>query len=73
MHRNTISPSEQEKFILAKIRMLPPDKIVEISNFVEFISQKNQDRQLSKAARNMAENTFIKVWDNAEDEVYDQL
>ncbi len=73
MHHNTISPSEQERFILAKIRMLPPDKIAEVSNFVDFISQKNQDRKLSKAAREMAEDAFKRVWDNAEDDAYDRL
>ncbi|MDY0223405.1 MAG: ATP-binding cassette domain-containing protein [Desulfobacterium sp.] len=41
MHHNTSSPSEQERFILTKIRMLPPDKIAEIVNSVDFISQKD--------------------------------
>lgn len=73
MHHNTISPSEQERFILSKIRMLPPDKIAQVSDFVDFISQKNQERQLCKAACKMAEDAFKKVWDNAEDDAYDQL
>jgi hypothetical protein len=73
MQHNTISPSEKEKFILTKIRMLPPDKLTEIADFVDFISQKDQERQLRKAAGKMAEDTFKKVWDNAEDDAYDRL
>ncbi|NWH05726.1 DUF2281 domain-containing protein [Desulfobacter latus] len=73
MHHNTISFSEQERSILSKIRMLPPDKIAEVSDFVDFISQKNQEQQLRKAAGKIAEDAFKKVWDNAEDDVYDRL
>jgi hypothetical protein len=73
MHHNTISFSEQERFILTKIRMLPPDKIAEVLDFVDFISQKNQEQQLRKSAGKMAEDAFKNVWDNAEDDAYDRL
>ncbi len=73
MQYNTISTREQERFILTKIRMLPPDKVAEIVDFVDFISQKDQERQLLKAAGKMADDTFKKVWDNAEDDAYDRL
>ena len=73
MQYNSISPSEQERFILSKIRTLPPDKIAGVSDFVDFISQKDQERQLLKAAGKMAEDTFKKVWDNPEGDAYDRL
>lgn len=73
MHHNSISPSEQERFILTKIRMLPPEKISAVADFVDFISHKDQERQLLQAAGKMAEDTFNKVWDNAEDDAYDRL
>lgn len=73
MHHNTLTPSEQERFIIEKIRMLPPDKITEIEDFVDFISQKDRDRQLLQAAPKMSEAAFRKVWDNCEDDVYDRL
>ncbi len=73
MHHNTIPSSEQERLILTKIRMLPPDKVAEVADFIDFISQKDQDRQLLQAAGKMAETSFQKVWDNAEDSVYDRL
>jgi len=73
MQHNTISPSERERLLLTKIRMLPPDKVTEVADFVDFISQKDQERQLRQAAGKMAEGTFQKVWDNSEDDVYDRL
>lgn len=73
MGHKTIAPSEQEELILKKIRMLPPDKIAEVADFVDFIRQRGEERQLLQAAGKMAEGTFKKVWDNSEDEVYDRL
>ena len=73
MQHDTISPSEQERLILTKIRMLPPDKVAEVADFVDFISQKDQKRQLIKAAGKMAEDSFKEVWDNSEDDAYDRL
>jgi hypothetical protein len=66
-------PSEQERLILTKIRMLPPEKIAEVADFVDFLSQKDQERQLRLAAGKMAEDTFKNVWDNSEDDAYDRL
>ncbi len=73
MEYNRISPSEQERFILSKIRALPPDKVAVVADFVHFISQKDQERQLCEAAGKMAEDAFKKVWNNSEDDVYDRL
>ena len=73
MQHNTNSPSEQERLILTKIRMLPPDKVAEVADFVDFISQKDRERQLIKAAGKMAEDSFKEVWDNSEDDAYDRL
>jgi hypothetical protein len=69
MQYNTTSASEQEKFILSKIRMLSPDKIVEVADFVDFISQKTNDQILVQAAGKLAEKSFKEVWDNTEDDI----
>ena len=73
MQHNVIPISEQKKLIIKKISMLPLDKIAQVIDFVDFISQKNQEHQLLQATGKMAENTFKKVWDNPEDDVYDRL
>lgn len=73
MRHNMTPGSDQEKIIIEKIRTLSPDKVAEVVDFVEFISQKERDRRLLKAGNKLAEEAFKKVWDNTEDEVYDRI
>ena len=73
MQHNLTPSSDQEKIIIQKIRALSPEKVAEVVDFVDFISQKDQDRYLLKVGNMLAEDAFKKVWDNTEDEVYDQL
>lgn len=73
MQQKMIPTNEQEKIIIQKIRSLSPDKISEVIDFMDFLSQKDQDRQLLKATNKMAEDAFRKVWNNPEDDEYDRL
>lgn len=73
MQQNITPTSDQEKIIIQKIRTLSPDKVAEVVDFVDFISQKDRDSRLLKAGSKLAEEVFEKVWDNTEDEVYDRL
>jgi len=73
MQHDTIPVSEQKRLIIEKISILSLDRVTQVADFVDFISQKDQEHQLLQAAGKMAENTFKKVWDNSEDNVYDQL
>ena len=73
MQQNLTPTSDQEKIIIRKIRMLSPEKVTEVVDFVDFISRKDRDSLLLKTGNKLAEDAFKKVWDNAEDEVYDRL
>lgn len=73
MQQDISTTSNQESMLIQKIRSLAPEKIVEVVDFVDFLSQKDQDRRVLKAANKMAEDAFNKVWDNTEDEAYDSL
>lgn len=64
--------TNQEK-LLEKIRALPPDKLTEVEDFVDFLAARDEDRRLSQAAARMSEAAFARVWDNPEDAVYDAL
>jgi len=44
-----------------------------IEDFVDFLSQRDTDRQLTRAAAAASGPAFAKVWDNPEDDVYDSL
>lgn len=73
MQQNTILSINQKRFILDKINLLPPDKVAQVADFVDFISKQHQERQLTQAIGEMAENTFKEVWDNPEDDAYDRI
>lgn len=73
MQQNPTPGNDQEKFIIQKLRALSPDKVAEVADFVDFISQKDRHRRLLKSGNKLAEDAFEKVWDNSEDDIYDRL
>jgi hypothetical protein len=44
-----------------------------VEDFVDFLAQRDGDRQLVLAAAAASEPAFAKVWDNPEDDVYDRV
>jgi len=62
-----------DQALIEKIRSLPPEKIVEVEDFVDFLRQRSEDRFLSETAAKLSENAFQKVWNNPEDDDYDRL
>jgi hypothetical protein len=58
--------------LVDKVKRLPPDKLAEVEDFVDFLAQRTT-RRLSQAASRLSELTFTKVWDNADDAAYDKL
>jgi hypothetical protein len=73
MRQNITPTNDQEKMIIKKIRTLSPEKVAEVLDFVEFISQKDRDSRWLNTANKLAEKAFKKVGDHTEDEVYDRL
>jgi hypothetical protein len=59
--------------LVAKIDELPPARVAEVEDFVEFLRQREADRRLAQAASKLSERSFAKVWNNAADAVYDEL
>ncbi len=62
----------QTKTLIEKIESLPPERIAEVEDFVDFIAERDE-RRLVQAATQMSEAAFCKVWDNEEDAAYDKL
>ncbi|MDT4895867.1 MAG: hypothetical protein QOH25_944 [Acidobacteriota bacterium] len=58
--------------LIEKIKGLPPERVAEVEDFVDFISQRDE-RLLVQTAAKLSEDAFKQVWDNEEDSVYDQL
>lgn len=64
-----------EQRLIEKIRKLSSTRIVEIEDFIDFLSQREErsDASLTLAASKLSEAAFSKVWDNPEDAAYDDL
>jgi hypothetical protein len=59
--------------LFAKIRALPPEKINEVEDFVDFLRTKNDERLTAHAITRLSEQAFAKLWENSEDAEYDNL
>jgi hypothetical protein len=66
-------PDFNEQDLIEKIRSLPPDKAVEVEDFVDFLHRREGSRRLADATAKLSEASFQRVWDNPDDAVYDQL
>lgn len=62
-----------EKSLIEKIRSLPPEKLVEVEDFVDFLKMRDEDRLVTHAATKLSEDSFRQVWDNPDDAEYDRL
>jgi hypothetical protein len=62
----------QDKELLDKIKSLPPEKIAEVVDFVDFLAQRD-DRRLVEAASRVSEPVFAAIWNNPDDAEYDNL
>lgn len=59
--------------LIDKLETLPPERIAEVEDFIDFLKQRDIDRQLTRAAIKMSEPSLKKVWGNPDDAVYDAL
>lgn len=62
-----------EEQLLAKIRRLPPERVAEVEDFVDFLHGRDGAQQLSAAAAHLSEAAFAKAWENPDDADYDRL
>lgn len=68
-----MGPAVREETLMEKIRMLPPERVAEVEDFVDFLRHRDDDRRLIHAAGKLSEESFRKVWDNEDDAAYDEL
>ena len=65
--------SESEESILEKLKSLPPERVAEVEDFVDFLRVRAEEQRFVKSATKASEPAFKKVWDNPEDADYDRL
>lgn len=67
------SQTMQEHTLIEKIRALPPERVAEVEDFVDFLRLRDEHRSLVSAAARLSESAFQGVWDNPDDADYDHL
>ena len=65
--------SATEQVLIEKIRQLPPQRLAELEDFVDFLRTREEEQRLTQAAARASEISFAAVWDNDEDAAYDRL
>lgn len=63
---------QARELLFEKIEQLPPQKIAEVINFVDFLAER-EERKLVEAATKLSEKSFERVWNNDDDAIYDEL
>lgn len=59
--------------LLAKIAELPDDRIAEIETFVDFVRAQEAHRLVVRDFAAASESAFARVWDNPEDDIYNDV
>ena len=59
--------------LLEKMQALPPERLSEVEDFVDFIVAREQERTLTRAASAASTPAFAAIWNNLDDDVYDAL
>ena len=59
-----------EQVLIEKIMQLPPQRMAEVEDFVDFLRAREDEQHHTHAA---SEASFAQVWDNDEDAAYDRM
>jgi len=67
------SMNTSDQVLLNKIRQLPPQRVAEVEDFVDFLRAREGDKRLTVDAAKASEAAFARVWENDEDAAYDRI
>ena len=62
-----------EQILIDKIKQLPPQRMAEVEDFVDFLRAREDEQRLTQAVTKAGEASFAQVWDNDEDAAYDRI
>ena len=65
--------SQQIEQVVQKLQALTPNRVDEVEDFIDFLSQRDIDRQLTKTTVTVSELRLNTLWDNPCDAEYDKL
>ena len=67
------SQQPEDPTLFEKLKELPPEKLAEVEDFVDFLRHKDEDHGLRQAAMKLSEGVLEKTWNNSADAAYDEL
>ncbi len=56
-----------------KLAHLPPERLAEVVDFVDFIAEREHERSIVRAAQAASEARLAQLWNNDADAAYDRL
>lgn len=62
-----------EQVLLDKIKQLPPQRMAEVEDFVDFLRTREDEHRLTRAATRATKASFAQVWDNDKDALLDDM
>ena len=62
-----------EQVLIEKFKQLPPQRMAEVEDFVDFLRAREDEQRLTHAAAMASEASFAAVWNNDEDAAYDRM
>lgn len=62
-----------EQVLIDKIKQLPPQRMAEVEDFVDFLRAREDEQRLTLTAAMASAASFAQVWDNDEDAAYDRM
>jgi hypothetical protein len=65
--------THETEAILENLKELPPERLAEVEDFVDFLRTRAGERTLVCAATKRSEEALTKVWENSDDADYDRL
>ena len=68
-----IMQAQHIKQVIRKLQALAPNRLHEVEDFIDLLSHRDSDRQLTQAAMAVSEPALCALWDNADDAEYDKL
>ncbi len=68
-----MQPQEQVRRLIGQLNRLPPERVAEVADFVDFLKVRERDHVFSCELAYVSEPLLTKLWENPEDAAYDEL
>ncbi len=65
--------TQQIEQVFQELQTLTPEQVNKVENFIDFLKQRDDEHQLTRAAMSTSETSLSTVWNNPDDIKYDQL